>query len=124
MVKAGVNTGMGTDSGPNGRFPGFNAHEEMQLEVLAGRSTMDAIKSATSDNARWLGDNTIGTIAAGKWADLLVLDKNPVTDIHNTETINSVYIAGNSVPTIWQACRDRPESACQPRPANLPDMPY
>lgn len=124
MVKAGVNTGMGTDSGPNGRFPGFNAHEEMQLEVLAGRSTMDAIKSATSDNARWLGDNSIGTIAAGKWADLLVLDKNPVTDIHNTETINSVYIAGNSVPTIWQTCRDRPESACQPRPANLPDMPY
>jgi imidazolonepropionase-like amidohydrolase len=124
MVKAGVNTGMGTDSGPNGRFPGFNAHEEMQLEVLAGRSTMDAIKSATSDNARWLGDNSIGTIAAGKWADLLVLDKSPVADIHNTETINSVYIAGNSVPTIWQTCRDRPESQCQPRPASLPDMPY
>ncbi|HEY2008065.1 MAG TPA: amidohydrolase family protein [Rhizomicrobium sp.] len=124
MVKAGVNTGMGTDSGPNGRFPGFNAHEEMQLEVAAGRSPLDAIKSATSDNARWLGDNSIGTIAAGKWADLLVLDKNPAQDIHNTETINSVYIAGNSVPTIWQTCRDRPESACQPRPASLPDMPY
>ena len=61
MVKAGVNTGMGTDSGPNGRFPGFNAHEEMQLEVMAGRTPMDAIKSATSDNARWLGDKTIGT---------------------------------------------------------------
>lgn len=124
MVKAGVNTGMGTDSGPNGRFPGFNAHEEMQLEVLAGRTPMEAIKSATSDNARWLGDNSIGTIAAGKWADLLVLDKNPAADIHNTETINAVYIAGNAVPTIWQTCRDRPESQCQPRPANLPDMPY
>ncbi len=124
MVKAGVNTGMGTDSGPNGRYPGFNAHEEMQLEVLAGRTPMDAIKSATSDNARWLGDNGIGSIAAGKWADLLVLDKNPAEDIHNTETINSVYIAGNPVPTIWQTCRDRPESQCQPRPANLPNMPY
>jgi imidazolonepropionase-like amidohydrolase len=124
MVKAGVNTGMGTDSGPNGRYPGFNAHEEMQLEVLAGRTPMDAIKSATSDNARWLGDNSIGTIAAGKWADLLVLDKNPAENIHNTETINAVYIAGNSVPTVWQTCRDRPESQCQPRPANLPDMPY
>jgi imidazolonepropionase-like amidohydrolase len=124
MVKAGVNTGMGTDSGPNGRFPGFNAHEEMQLEVLAGRSPLDAIKSATSDNARWLGDSSIGSIAAGKWADLLVLDKNPAQDIHNTETINSVYIAGNSVPTIWTSCRDRAESECQPRPANLPNMPY
>jgi imidazolonepropionase-like amidohydrolase len=124
MVKAGVNTGMGTDSGPNGRYPGFNAHEEMQLEVLAGRTPMDAIKSATSDNARWLGDNSIGSIAAGKWADLLVLDKNPAEDIHNTETVNSVYVAGNSVPTIWQTCRDRPESQCQPRPADLPNMPY
>jgi imidazolonepropionase-like amidohydrolase len=124
MVKAGVNTGMGTDSGPNGRYPGFNAHEEMQLEVLAGKTPMDAIKSATSDNARWLGDNSIGTIAAGKWADLMVLDKNPVEDIHNTETINSVYIAGDPVPTIWQTCRDRPEDQCQPRPANLPNMPY
>lgn len=124
MVKAGIKTGMGTDSGPNGRFPGFNAHEEMQMEVLAGRSPMDAIKSATSDNARWLGDKTIGTIEAGKWADLLVLDKNPLADIRNTETIAAVYIAGNSIPTIWQTCRDRPVASCQPRPANLPDMPY
>ncbi len=124
MVKAGINIGMGTDSGPNGRFPGFNAHEEMQMEVLAGRSPMDAIKSATSENARWLGDKMIGSIAAGKWADLLVLDKDPLKDIRNTETINSVYIAGNSVPTIWQTCRDRPANACPARPANLPDMPY
>ncbi|HWA70083.1 MAG TPA: amidohydrolase family protein [Rhizomicrobium sp.] len=124
MVKAGVKTGMGTDSGPNGRFPGFNAHEEMQLEVLAGRTPMDAIKSATFDNAAWLQDKTIGSIEKGKWADLLVLDKNPLDDIRNTETIASVYIAGNSVPTIWQTCRGRAESECPKRPANLPDMPY
>ncbi|MBN9588809.1 MAG: amidohydrolase family protein [Alphaproteobacteria bacterium] len=124
MAQAGILMGMGTDSGPNGRFPGFNAHEEMQLEVMAGRTPMQAIVSATSMNARWLGDTTIGSIAAGKWADLLVLDKDPLKDIRNTETINSVYIAGNSVPTIWQTCRDRPLSACQPRPADLPNMPY
>jgi imidazolonepropionase-like amidohydrolase len=124
MIKAGIQTGMGTDSGPNGRFPGFNAHEEMQLEVLAGRTPMDAIKSATADNARWLGDKDIGTIEKGKWADLLVLDKNPLDDIHNTETVAAVFIAGNSIPTIWQTCRDRPVASCQPRPANLPDMPY
>lgn len=124
MVKAGVKTGMGTDSGPNGRFPGFNAHEEMQLQVLAGRKPMDAIKAATFDNAEWLKDSSIGSIQTGKWADLLVLDKNPLDDIRNTETINSVYIAGNSVPTIWQTCRDRPVNQCQPRPADLPNMPY
>jgi len=125
MIKAGINTGMGTDSGPNGRFPGFNAHEEMQMEVMAGRTPMDAIKSATSDNARWLGDKTIGSIEAGKWADLVVLEKNPLDDIRNTETIAAVYIAGNSVPTIWQTCRDRPVSACTGGSSDTPPhMPY
>lgn len=125
MVKAGINTGMGTDSGPNGRFPGFNAHEEMQMEVMAGRTPLEAIKSATSDNARWLGDQTIGSIQAGKWADLVVLERNPLSDIRNTETIAAVYIAGNSVPTIWQTCRDRPASACTGGSSRTPpDMPY
>ena len=125
MIKAGVNTGMGTDSGPNGRFPGFNAHEEMQMQViLAGRSPMDAIKSATSDNARWLGDKTIGSIEQGKWADLLVLEKNPLDDIRNTQMIAAVYIAGNAMPTVWQTCRDRAANACTGKSTDLPHMPY
>ena len=125
MVKAGVNTGMGTDSGPNGRFPGFNAHEEMQMQVLlAGRTPMDAIKSATSDNARWLGDKTIGSIEQGKWADLVVLEKNPLDDIRNTQMISAVYVAGNAVPTVWQTCRDRPASACTGKSTDTPQMPY
>jgi imidazolonepropionase-like amidohydrolase len=124
MIKAGVNTGMGTDSGPNGRFPGFNAHEEMQMEVMAGRTPMEAIKSATADNARWLQDKTIGTIEKGKWADLLVLEKNPLDDIRNTQMIHAVFIAGNSVPTIWQTCRDRPVSECTGKSTDLPHMPY
>jgi imidazolonepropionase-like amidohydrolase len=124
MIKAGVKTGMGTDSGPNGRFPGFNAHEEMQLEVMAGRTPMDAIKSATSDNAEWLKDKSIGSIEKGKWADLLVLEKNPLDDIRNTQMVAAVFIAGNSVPTIWQTCRDRPVSACTGKSTDAPAMPY
>jgi len=125
MVKAGVNTGMGTDSGPNGRFPGFNAHEEMQMQViLAGRTPMDAIKAATSDNARWLGDKTIGSIEQGKWADLVVLEKNPLDDIRNTQMISAVYVAGNAVPTVWQTCRDRAASACTGKSTDTPHMPY
>jgi imidazolonepropionase-like amidohydrolase len=125
MVKAGVSTGMGTDSGPNGRFPGFNAHEEMQMQViLAGRTPMDAIKAATSDNARWLGDKTIGSIEQGKWADLVVLEKNPLDDIRNTEMIAAVYVAGNAVPTVWQTCRDRAASACTGKSTDAPHMPY
>lgn len=125
MVNAGVNVGMGTDSGPNGRFPGFNAHEEMQMQVLAGRTPMEAIKSATADNARWLGDKSIGTLEKGKWADLVVLEKSPLDDIRNTQMISAVFIAGNSVPTIWQTCRDRPLSACTTGAStDLPHMPY
>ncbi len=125
MVNAGVNVGMGTDSGPNGRFPGFNAHEEMQMQVLAGRTPMDAIKSATADNARWLGDKSIGTLEKGKWADLVVLEKSPLDDIRNTQMISAVFIAGNSVPTIWQTCRDRPLSACTTGSSTEPPhMPY
>jgi imidazolonepropionase-like amidohydrolase len=124
MIAAGVKTGMGTDSGPNGRFPGFNAHEEMQMEVMAGRSPMDAIKSATFDNAEWLQDKSIGAIQKGKWADLLVLERNPLDDIRNTQTIAAVFIAGNSVPTLWQTCRDRPLSACSGKSTDAPAMPY
>jgi hypothetical protein len=124
MIAAGVKTGMGTDSGPNGRFPGFNAHEEMQMEVMAGRSPMDAIKSATFDNAQWLQDKSIGSIQKGKWADLLVLEKNPLDDIRNTQMVAAVFIAGNSVPTIWQTCRDRPVSACTGKSTDAPVMPY
>ena len=125
MIAAGVKTGMGTDSGPNGRFPGFNAHEEMQMEVMAGRSPMDAIKSATFDNAQWLQDKNIGSIQKGKWADLLVLERNPLDDIRNTQTIAAVFIAGNSVPTLWQTCRDRPAGACTTGSSTEPPhMPY
>jgi hypothetical protein len=53
-----------------------------------------------------------------------VLEKNPLDDIRNTQMIHAVFIAGNSVPTIWQTCRDRPVSSCQARPADLPNMPY
>ena len=125
MVNAGVKIGMGTDSGPNGRFPGFNAHEEMQMQVLAGRTPMEAIKSATADNARWLDDKSIGSLEKGKWADLVVLEKSPLDDIRNTQMISAVFIAGNSVPTIWQTCRDRPLSACTIGSSiEPPHMPY
>jgi len=124
QVKAGIPYGMGTDSGPPGRFPGFNAHEEMQLMVMDGLTPMQAIVAATGSNAKWLGDNDIGTLAPGKWADLLVLDRDPLQDIRNTRTIDSVYIAGNPVTTIWQTCRNGHASECIGGPLTGPPMPY
>jgi len=113
-AKAGVRYGLGTDSGPTARFPGYFAHWELELMVKAGITPLQALTAATSANAEFMGAHDIGTIKAGKWADLLVLDKNPVTDIRNTRTINEVFIAGKKVPTIWQICTGRPAGACGP----------
>jgi hypothetical protein len=55
----------------------------------------------------------------------VVLEKNPLDDIRNTQMISAVYIAGNSVPTIWQTCRDRPAGACTGSSSTTPpNMPY
>jgi hypothetical protein len=111
-AKAGVRYGMGTDSGPTARFPGYFAHWELELMVKAGVTPLQALTAATGSNAEFLGARDIGTVQPGKWADLLVLDKNPVADIRNTRTIHEVFIAGRKVPAIWQICMGRPVEAC------------
>jgi len=111
-AKAGVRYGMGTDSGPSARFPGYFAHWELELMVKAGITPLQALTAATGRNAEFLGAGDIGTVQAGKWADLLVLDRNPVADIRNTRAIHEVFIAGRKVPTIWQICTGRPAEAC------------
>lgn len=101
-ARAGIPFGMGTDSGPPGRFPGFNAHLEMEYMAKAGIKPMDVILAATSAPARFFGANDQGTLEAGKLADVLVLDKNPLDDIRNTRTIAHVYISGREVRNINQ----------------------
>nr|MBA4769732.1 amidohydrolase family protein [Sphingobium sp.] len=115
-VKAGIRYGMGTDSGPTARFPGYFAHWELELMVQAGITPMQALTAATSANAEFMGAKDIGTIAPGKWADLLVLDRDPTKDIRNTRAINTVFISGTKVPTIWQTCKGRAATACEGRP--------
>jgi imidazolonepropionase-like amidohydrolase len=110
---AGIMLGMGTDSGPAGRFPGYFAHWELELMVQAGLTPLQALTAATGSNARFLGARDLGTLQPGSWADLVVLDRDPLADIRNTRSIHSVYIGGQSVPTIWQVCAERPPSACQ-----------
>jgi imidazolonepropionase-like amidohydrolase len=97
LADAGVPYGFGTDSGPPGRFPGYFAHWEMELMVQAGLTPMQVITAATGSAAQFLHAKDLGTLATGKWADLIVLNKNPLVDIKNTRTINAVYIAGNRI---------------------------
>jgi imidazolonepropionase-like amidohydrolase len=113
---AGIPYGMGTDSGPSGRFGGYFAHWELQLMVQAGLTPLQALTAATGGNAKFIGAADLGTIAPHKWADLVVLDRDPLTDIRNTRAIHSVYVAGRAVPTIWQLCAGRARNECKGGP--------
>jgi imidazolonepropionase-like amidohydrolase len=72
-------------------------HVEMADMVAAGMTTMQVILAATRNGAALLRMNDAGTIAAGKSADLLVLDGNPAEDITNTRRISAVYLKGVKV---------------------------
>jgi imidazolonepropionase-like amidohydrolase len=96
----GVPIGFGTDAGPPGRFPGYFEHWELQLMVEAGITPAEAIATATGRAAQFLRAKDLGTLQPTKWADLVVLDANPLTDIRNTRKIDAVYVAGRKVPSI------------------------
>jgi len=94
---AGITIAMGTDTAsPNdlGRWPGYFEHVELEMMVQAGLTPMQAITAATGNGARVMKLNDLGTLEAGKAADLLVLNANPLTNIRNTREIHSVWIAG------------------------------
>ena len=101
LSDAGVKIAFGTDSGIPTRFPGYFEHRELQLMVEAGLSPMKAIVAATGTNAEILGGaSQFGTLQAGRRADFLVLDANPLDDIHNTEKLSAVWQAGKTVPSV------------------------
>ena len=90
---AGMVIGMGTD----GTGDGIGPHEQLAAYTRCGMTPMEAIVAATGTNARVLRQNRIGTIAATKEADFVVLDANPLDDIANTRRISTVYLRGNEV---------------------------
>jgi imidazolonepropionase-like amidohydrolase len=97
LADAGVNYGFGTDSGPPARFQGYFEQLELELMTAAGLTPMQVITAATKSSAEFLGARDLGTLERGKWADLIVLSKNPLDDIKNTRSIEAVYIAGNKL---------------------------
>lgn len=112
-IAAGVNYGVGTDSGPSARFTGYFLHWELQLMVQAGLTPLQVLTAATGNNAKLIGAKGLGTLEPGKTADLVVLDADPLVDIRNTRTIHAVYVAGRPVPTIWSLCMGRAASECK-----------
>ena len=100
LSDAGVVIAMGTDSGGGpGRFQGYFEHLELEYETKAGLTPMQALVSATSGAAKAISiSNQVGTLEKGKWADFVVLSANPLDDIRNTRSIESVWIGGVRVP--------------------------
>ncbi len=94
FAERGVVVLAGTDTGEPYCFPGSSLHEELALLVEAGLSPARALRAATSDAAAFMGERDLGTIAAGKRADVVLLDANPLVDIHNTTKIRTVISRG------------------------------
>lgn len=96
MREAGVRIMAGSDVAVLNVFPGEALHEELRLFVDSiGMSPMEALASATRKPAEWLGlADSVGTIAAGKLADLVLLDADPLADISNTRRITAVVLRG------------------------------
>ena len=83
---------LGTDGG----VP-WSHHIEMADMVAAGMTPAQVIVASTRNAAQVLRLTDLGTIAAGKSADFIVLDANPLDDISNTRRISSVYLRGSAV---------------------------
>ena len=95
MHRAGVGILAGTDAPLRNSPPGFGLHEELVLLSRGGLSTADIIRAATLEPARYFGMlDSLGTIAPGKLADLVLLDANPLLDIRNTRRIAAVVANG------------------------------
>ncbi|MDJ1478903.1 amidohydrolase family protein [Cytophagaceae bacterium YF14B1] len=99
IYNAGIMIALGTDSGANPIRPqGFSEHFEMGLLVQAGLTPLQAITIATQNSAIFLKVNTqMGTLAQGKKANFIVLDKDPSENIKNTQSIQSVWKNGKKV---------------------------
>ena len=89
------NAGVNINLGAHGQLQGLGAHWELWMLQQGGMTNMQALRSATMNGAIYLGmDSEIGSLKEGKLADLLILDKNPLEDIRNSEFIKYTMING------------------------------
>ncbi|PQJ09007.1 amidohydrolase [Flavipsychrobacter stenotrophus] len=91
LADAGVTINMGA----HGQIQGIGAHWEIWMLAQGGMTPMQALHCATINSATSLGlDNWIGSLQVGKFADLIIMDKNPLENIYNTESVHYTMING------------------------------
>ncbi len=99
MHRTGVPIGAGTDTPIAYALPGYSLHNELEVLVAAGLTPLEALRSATIVPARFFSlDDSMGSIASGMKADLVLLDANPLEDIRNTRRIHRVIARGRVMP--------------------------
>jgi imidazolonepropionase-like amidohydrolase len=105
LADAGVAIAFGTDSGAAGapgRWQGYFEHVELEMMVEAGLTPLQALTAATGGSAAAMALPDVGTLEAGKLADFIVLDADPLADIRNTRRIDSVWMSGRRIGALDQ----------------------
>lgn len=76
-------------------YPGISLHQELKLLTKAGLSNYEALKTATLNPAKFMNkEKLFGSVSVGKFADLIILDKNPLDNIENLQSIDGVITKG------------------------------
>lgn len=110
ILQRGGNVGMGA----HGEQQGIGAHWELWALQMGGLSNYEALRTVTTIGAEGLGlQGQLGTLEAGKLADLIVLGANPLDDIHNSNTIrfvmkNGELFEGDTLNKVWPERVERP----------------
>jgi len=98
IYKEGVPLLAGTDVGNPGLLYGFSLHQELALFVKTGLTPLQALQTATINPAKFFSwEKDLGTVEKGKFADLVLLDENPLIDIQNTKKIFAVVVNGRYI---------------------------
>jgi len=100
VCKALTDVGVKVNLGAHGQLQGLGAHWELWMLQQGGMTNMEALRAATLNGAEYIGaGNDIGSLEVGKLADLIVLDKNPLDNIKNTESVFYTMINGRLYDT-------------------------
>ena len=107
-VQAGGKVLNGTDTSSQ-VLPGISTHREMELLVRAGLTPLEAIQASSYNCALFYHkENELGSLQSGRWADVVILDADPLADIRNTKKISAVYKAGKLVDRAFHADYSNP----------------